>query len=98
VVHCRASNPLSRARVTPALLVFTVALGGAPQRAHAGDDNHIGNGQGNRNAVSIHRPDFSTGAQHISNQNIGGWNATQNSFCKKKVKHCHIVERIGWAP
>lgn len=60
---------------------------------------HIGNGKFNKNNFSINSPTFVRGSQEISNQNIGGQNPTQAVLCKRKFRHCRVVQRIvTWDP
>lgn len=56
---------------------------------HGGDGNRIGNGRFNRNAVSINSPSHMTGAQQVSNQNVGGINTVHNALCKRQ-RFCSI--------
>ena len=56
--------------------------------------SHNGNGKFNKNNFSVNSPSFPRGNQHIFNQNIGGQNSTQAALCKKKFRHCKIVQRL----
>lgn len=105
MVNLRVPSPPSlRAkgvrRVTPVLMVLAVALGGVPAQARAalvaeGDGNRVGNGKLNRNNVSVNTVKFIRGIQQITTHNIGGITGAQASFCKRKTRHCHIVQRIS---
>jgi hypothetical protein len=58
----------------------------------ADDDNHIGNGSHNHNAISIHSPTSNKGPQSVSNSNAGGRTSTRNAFCKR-ARYCKIIQR-----
>lgn len=53
-----------------------------------------GNGKFIKNSFSIESPTVQRGIQNISNTAIGGRNPTQAAFCKRKFRHCRIVQRI----
>ena len=57
--------------------------------------SHNGNGKFNRNNFSVNSPSFPRGNQHIFNQNIGGQNPSQAALCKRKFRHCKIVQRLA---
>jgi hypothetical protein len=57
--------------------------------------SHNGNGKFNKNNFSVNSPSYPRGNQHIFNQNIGGQNPTQAVLCKKKFRHCKIVQRLA---
>lgn len=85
-------------RVTVALLVTVVVVGGLPLRAyadHSGDRFITGNGKFNKNLLSVRSPDFTHGIQHIVYTDIGGITNTQASFCKRKFRHCRMVQRLN---
>lgn len=61
---------------------------------NSGAVDHNGNGKFNKNNFSVNSPSFPRGNQHIFNQNIGGQNPTQAALCKKKFRHCKILQRL----
>lgn len=69
---------------------------GPPMTARAfGDGHKNGNGKFNKNDFSYNSPTIQRGLQNVSNQNIGGNNNTQMSFCsKKKLRFCKITQRL----
>lgn len=76
-------------------LTLGAGLAGSPQ-AYAGDHNRVGNGSGNRNAVSIHSPTRNSGVQAISNTNAGGVSTSRNGLCKR-ARFCRI-HQAAWDP
>lgn len=55
---------------------------------------HNGNGKLNKNDFSVNSPSNIRGIQNLSSQNIGGQNLTQHALCKRKFRHCRIVQRL----
>lgn len=85
-------------RVTVALLVAVVVVGGLPLRAyadHSADRFITGNGKFNKNLLSVRSPQTNHGIQHTTYSDIGGITSTQASFCARKFRHCRIVQRIN---
>lgn len=97
-----ARTPVLARRVTVALLVAVVVVGGLPLRAYAdhshsgsGDRFITGNGKFNENLLSVKSPEFNHGIQHPTITPVGGVNNIQAAFCKRKFRHCRIVQRFN---
>lgn len=56
-------------------------------------DNN-GNGKHNYNSFAINSPVSNRGIQHINDAAIGAAAINQNAFCKKRLRHCKIIERL----
>jgi hypothetical protein len=57
-------------------------------------NEHSGNGRHNRNSFSINSPEINHGIQHITNTNVSGSTDTQAAFCKRRLRHCRISQRL----
>jgi hypothetical protein len=102
IQHPARKPPARRLRLartaTLALLVAVVVVGGLPLRARAdgsGDRFVAGNGKRNKTFVSSRSPEINHGIQNITNTEVDGIANTQASFCKRRFKHCRIVQRIN---
>lgn len=60
------------------------------------DHNRVGNGTGNRNALSIRSPTRNQGRQITSNANAGGVSSIRYAFCKHQ-RIC-TIRQAGWPP
>lgn len=60
------------------------------------DHDHVGNGTGNRNALSIRSPTHNRGRQITSNANAGGVSSIRYALCRHQ-RIC-TVHQTGWAP
>jgi hypothetical protein len=78
---------------------MTVVVGGVAAPAGAtvvsdGGANHVGNGKHNKNSITNNSPTFNHGIQHISNSVAAGSANAQAAFCKRKLRHCRISQRM----
>jgi hypothetical protein len=84
-------------RLTVASLVLALAAGGVAPAVHASTMGHSGgngNGRSNRNIISINSPNDNNGIQNVANTVVGGAAPTQNAICKRRFRHCRIVQRL----
>lgn len=81
-----------------ALLLSVVSAGAGTAVASPAyaDHNHVGNGTGNRNALSIRSPTHNQGRQITSNANAGGVSSIRYAICKHQ-RICGI-HQAGWVP
>ncbi len=80
-----------------ALMPFE-ANAAAPYSGHYSDGwgwpkQIIGNGKFNRNSVLANSPATSNDVQHLRNANNGGINISGIAMCRRRLRHCKIVQR-----
>lgn len=84
------------APATDASAAMAPTRGGGAGAANGNSNviSRVGNGKFNKNSLSVNSPSVIRGNQNITNQNIGGQTATQNSICRRWFRHCRINQRM----
>jgi hypothetical protein len=95
---------MGRLALVALAVIVSAALAAPPASAQAvaarrpGDDHgpvnsHNGNGTGNNNYLAFNSPTNLDGLQQVA-VNISTITNTQAAFCKKRTRHCKIVQKI----
>jgi hypothetical protein len=87
----KPAGTLRRVVVTTTLAL--VGAGASQVTAYAGGN---GNGRGNINQFTINSPVINRGIQHSNDGNIFTKDVRQTAFCKKRLRHCKIIQKINW--